>query len=80
MVECSFTNNVVVGSTPVGVSSTSDIAPVSSKEFLDIQAIIVWIHSERRTCHDQNIQSSQMHHTDKYLQYSSIIWSAWLNV
>ena len=22
----------------------------------------------------------QMHHTDKYLQHSSIIWSVWLNV
>ena len=38
MVECSFTNNVVVGSSLV--KSTSDIAPVSSKEFLDNQATI----------------------------------------
>ena len=31
---------MVVGSSPVGVTSTSDIVPVSSKEFLDIQAAI----------------------------------------
>ena len=40
MVECSFTNLVVVGSTPVAVTETSYFAPVSSKEFLDIQAAI----------------------------------------
>ena len=37
MVECSTTNYVVVGSNLVGVIQTSDIAPVSSKEFLDTQ-------------------------------------------
>ena len=31
---------MVVGSSPVAVTSTSDIVPVSSKEFLDIQAAI----------------------------------------
>ena len=31
---------MVVGSSPVAVTSTSDIVPVSSKEFLNIQAII----------------------------------------
>ena len=36
MVECSFMNYVVVGSSPVAV--TSDFAPPLSKEFLDIQA------------------------------------------
>ena len=40
MVECSFANYVVVGSSPVAVTKTSDIAPDSSKEFLDIQATI----------------------------------------
>ena len=40
MVECSFTNVVVVSSTPVAVTETSYFAPVSSKEFLDIQATI----------------------------------------
>ena len=32
----------------VAITYTSDIMLVSSKEFLDIQATIVWIHSE--TC------------------------------
>ena len=32
-------------------------SPVSSKEFLDIQATIVLIHSEKCTCHHNNIQS-----------------------
>ena len=31
---------VVVGSSPVAVTSISDFAPASSKEFLDIQATI----------------------------------------
>ena len=40
MVECSFTNQAVEGSSPVTVSETSDFPPVSSKEFLDFQATI----------------------------------------
>ena len=40
MVGCSFTNYVVIGSNPVAVTSTSDITPVSSKEFLEIEAPI----------------------------------------
>ena len=36
MVERSFKNWVVVGSDPTTVTQTSDFAPVSSKEFLDI--------------------------------------------
>ena len=31
---------MVLGSNPVAVTSSSDLAPVSSKEFLDIQATI----------------------------------------
>ena len=31
---------MVVGSSPVAVTKTSDFAPASSKEFLDIQATI----------------------------------------
>ena len=33
-------NKVVLGSSPVAVTQTSDFAPASSKEFLDIQATI----------------------------------------
>ena len=40
MVEFSFTNEVNVGSSPAAVTKTLDIKPVSSKEFLDIQANI----------------------------------------
>ena len=40
MVECWFKNEVVLASSPVAVTSLSDFAPASSKEFLDIQATI----------------------------------------
>ena len=37
---------------------TPNIAPASNKELLDIQANYrVWIHSETRTWHDNNMQS-----------------------
>ena len=40
MVECSFTNYVVVGSSLAAVTETLDFALVSSKDFFDIQATI----------------------------------------
>ena len=40
MVECLFTNKMVVGSNPVAVTQTLDIAPDLTKEFLDIQGTI----------------------------------------
>ena len=40
MVECSFKNSVVLGSSPVAVTSPSDFAAPSSKEFLDNKATI----------------------------------------
>ena len=39
---------MVVGSSPVSVTKTSDFAPVSSKEFLDIQATIECIFTLKR--------------------------------
>ena len=40
-------------------ASISDMVPASFKEFLDIHANYrVWIHSETRTWHDNNIQSN----------------------
>ena len=45
-----------MGLSPIAVTSTSDIVPVLSKEFLDTQTTIVWIHSEIHTWHDKNIQ------------------------
>ena len=53
-------------------SITSDIAPVSSKEFLDIQATVECRFTLKRV-RDMTITYSQMHRTDKYSQHSSII-------
>ena len=69
---------MVLGSSPVAVTSPSDFTPASSKEFLDIKATIrVWIHSETCMWHDKNKQSK--HRTDKYSEHSSIIWPVWPN-
>ena len=57
---------------------TSDFAPASSKEFLDIQATIECGFTLKRV-RDMIKTYSQMHRTDKYSQHSSIIWPAWLN-
>ena len=48
MVEYSFMSYMLVGSCPVPV--TLDIAPVSSKEFLDIQATIECGFTLKRVC------------------------------
>ena len=57
---------------------TSDIAPVSSKEFLNSQATIECRFTLKRV-RDMLITYSQMNRTDKYSQHSSIIWPVWLN-
>ena len=77
MVACSFTNSVVVRSNLFAVSSTSDMAPVSSKEFFDIQATTECKFT-LRPLRDMIITYSQMHRSDKYSQHSSIMTS-WLN-
>ena len=64
---------------PVGVTSPSDFAPASSKEFLDIQATIECGFTLKRVRDMIKKTYSQMHRTDKYSQHSSIIWPAWLN-
>ena len=69
---------MVVGSNPVAVTSPSDFAPASSKEFLDIQATIECGFTLKRV-RDMIKTYSQMHRTDKYSQDSSIIWPVWLN-
>ena len=68
----------IVGSSPVAVTETSDFAPVSSKEFLDIQATIECGFTLKRV-RDMIRTYSQIHRTDKYSQHSSIIWPVWLN-
>ena len=40
MLQCSLTNEVLVGLSPVASSYNSNTAPVSSKDFFDIQATI----------------------------------------
>ena len=51
---------------------TSDIAPVFSKEFLDIQATIEGKFTLKHV-RDMIITYNQMHHTDRYSQHSLII-------
>ena len=60
------------------ITETSDIAPVSSKEFLDIQASIE-CGLTLKLVRDMIITYSQMHRTEKYSQHSSVIWPVWLN-
>ena len=60
------------------VTKTPDIAHVSSKEFLDIQATIECGFALKRE-RGMIRTYSQMHRTDKYSQHSSIIWPVWLS-
>ena len=67
-----------IGLSPVAVTKTSDIAPVSSKEFLDIKANIE-CRFTLKCVRDMIRIYSQIHRTDKYSQHSSIIWPVWRN-
>ena len=49
----------------INVTSPSDFASASSKEFLDIQATIEWGFTLKRV-RDMTRTYSQMHRTDKY--------------
>ena len=69
---------MVVVSSSVAVFSTSDIVPVLSKVFLDIQSNIECGFSLKRV-RGMTRTYSQMHHTEKYSQLSSIILSVWPN-
>ena len=51
MVECLLRNELVVGSNPVAVTYTLEITPVSSNEFLDIQATIECRFTLKRVRH-----------------------------
>ena len=72
MVECSFTNYVVLGLSPVAVTSASDFAPASSKEFLEIQ-VTIECGFTLKSVRDMKITYSQMNRTDKHSEHSSII-------
>ena len=63
---------------PVAVTSPSDFAPASSKEFLDIQATIECGFTLKRVC-DMTRTYSQMHHTDKYSEHRTSL-AKWLSV
>ena len=65
----------------VTVTSPSDFAPASSKEFLDIQATVECGFTLKRV-RDMTRTYSQMHRTDKYSEHSSIMASLakWLSV
>ena len=59
-------------------SPVADIAPVSSKEFLEIQATIECGFSLKGV-RDMLRTHSQMHRTDKYSQHSPVMCLVWLN-
>ena len=69
---------MVLGSSPVPVTYTSDIGPAWRKEFLDIQATMEWGFTLKRV-RDMTRIYCQMHCRDKYPQHSSIIRPVWPN-
>ena len=69
---------MVEGSSPVAVTQTSDFAPASSKELLDIQATIE-CEFTLKLVRDIIRTYSEMQRTDKYSQYSAIIRPVWLS-
>ena len=71
-------NPVVVSSSPVAVTQTSDFAPALSKEFLEIEETIDSGFTLKRLC-DMIRTYSQMHCTCKHTQHSLILWPVWLN-
>ena len=67
-----------MGLSPGAVTSTFDIAPVSSKEFLDILATTECGFTLKHIC-DMIRTYSEMHHTDKYSWHTLIMWPIWLS-
>ena len=76
--KCSFTKNMVVGSSPVAANEASDFAPASSKGVPDIKETMECGLTRKYLC-DMIKIFNQMHRTDKYSQHSSIIWLFCLN-
>ena len=74
MVQSSFRNLIVLGSSPVAVTYTSDITSDLSKELHYIQANIDSGFS-LKCVRDMKITYSHMNRTDKYSQTSSIVWA-----
>ena len=73
LVKCLFKDQVVLGSSPVAVTSPSDFAPASNKEFLDIHATIECGFPLKRV-RDMTRTCGKMHRTDNYSEHSSMIW------
>ena len=69
---------MALGSSPGAVNYSSDIRPVSCKEFLDIQANI-GCEFTIKCVRDMTITYSQLQSADKYSQLSSVIWSVCAN-
>ena len=69
---------MVVESILVALTSTSDFASALTKDFGDIQATIESGFTLKRVRDITKIHC-QIHGTDKYSKYSSIIWPVWLN-
>ena len=63
---------------PVTVNSTSDFAPVLSKEFRGIQGAL-WCGFTLIRVHNMTRTDSQIQRTDKYSQLSPATWPVLLN-
>ena len=60
---------------------TRKLADTRYSEFFSIEesvCLYVFVVNLKHVC-DMTRTYSQMHHTDKYSQHSSIIWPVWLN-
>ena len=77
-VRCIWLDLFIMSGTSLRVNPPSDMAPASSKEFLDIQATVECGFT-LKLVRDMIKRYNQMHRTDKYSQHSSIIWPVWLN-
>ena len=55
------------------------MVPASSKDFLDFRQTTECGFA-LKFVRDMKISYSQVHRTDKYSHYNSIIWPVWLNV
>ena len=72
MIMCSFKNEVVMGSNSAAVTETLDIASVSNKKLLDIQATIECKCTLKRV-RGMIIAYSQMSRTDNNSKHCLII-------
>ena len=79
MAECLFTNKVVVGSNPVTVTYTPDMAMLRARRSLTFRQTIECIHSKTRTWHGNNIRyvltfRNNIRFSWKYADINKSIW------